>query len=150
MWVFRYFRFVRWQRAGKRLSIRSLLMLPIVVPILIVQVALISVMFAVMMFIAMATPKALDLVARAIADAKSSGEIDKPFLHVRGGVVRQAGSTTGFRSRYGGDRSSDVDWRRRLNKPRSVRTGNPAHRSQTTGGHHGKYKTHPSGSLRRY
>lgn len=138
MWVFRYFRFVRWWREGKRLSMQSILLLPITVPILITQVTLIGIVLAVLFYIAVNMSDALDLIGRAVADAQSSAEIDEPFLFVKGGEFRQAGDRRrGSTARFAEPRSGD-DLRHRLDELRSMRIGNPTHRTPRNGGQYGK------------
>ncbi len=138
MWVFRYFRFVRWWRDGKRLSMRSVLLLPITVPILITQVTLIGIVLAVLFYIAVNLSDAFDLIGRAVADAQSSDEVDEPFLFVKGGEFRQAGDQRrGSTARLAEPKSGD-DLRHRLDELRSTRTGIPARRSRNLGGQYGK------------
>ena len=138
MWVFRYFRFVRLWREGKRLSMRSLLLLPITVPVLIVQFTLIGIILAVMLYIMASASEAFDLIGRAVADAQSSDEIDEPLLFVKGGEFRHTGyRQKGFFIRPGGSLSSD-DLRRRLDELRSNDPGGPGRRSRNKGGQHGQ------------
>ena len=129
MWVFRYFRFVRLWRDGQRLSTKTVLLLPIIVPVLIVQVALIGFVLAVMFFIAVSASSAFDLIGRAVEAARSHDQIDEPFLTVKGGGFRQAGyEQEGSLIRPGGSLSSD-DMRHRLDELRSTDPGGPGRRS---------------------
>ena len=129
MWVFRYFRFVRLWRDGKRLSTKTFLLLPIIVPVLIVQVALIGFVLAVLIFIAVSASSAFDLIGRAVEAARSHDRIDEPLLNVKGGGFRQ----TGYQQkdsliRPGGSLSSG-DIRRRLDELRSTDPGKPGRRA---------------------
>lgn len=138
MWVFRYFRFVRLWREGKRLSMRSLLLLPITVPVLIVQFMLIGIVLAVLLYIAVSASEAFDLIGRAVADAQSSDEIDELLFFVEGGEFRQTGyRQKGSLIRPGGSLSSG-DLHRRLDELRSTDPGGPGRRSLNKGGQHGQ------------
>ena len=138
MWVFRYFRFVRLWPEGERLSMFTFLMLLIKVPILIAQIALLVMVFAVLCYIAANTSGALYLIGRAIADARSSAKIDDSFLFVKGGEFRQAGDwRRGSKARFA-EPKSGADLRRRLDELRSMRIGNPTHRTPHNGGQYGK------------
>ena len=140
MWIFRYARFIRVNQGGKRWSARSLLLLPIVIPILIAQVVVIGFVVIVLLFITISIPRTFGEIARAFRAASSSGKADSPSKFVKGGEVRQTGYHKKISAtRYGASTRSD-DLRRRLNELRSMRTGNPAHRLQHLGSQYGKHK----------
>ena len=137
MWVFRYTRFVRLKGDGERWTAKFICLFLIRLPIWIAQIGLITFVISALLVIAVCTPRAIQLVLRAIQSAQESGPSDRRPLRVRGGV-RQEGFLFDDSKARTGEWKKDDDMRRRLDELRSTGTGDPARRSLYLGGQNGK------------
>ena len=131
-------RFTRYWQERDLWTIRSNLLLPVLIPVILVKVLLLGTVATVIWNWLQAMPSALEHVSRAVRVAETSVPNVHRSTQLKGGEFWQTGfEVKGSLIRPGGSLSSD-DLRRRLNELRSTKSGGPVRRSLNGESQYGK------------
>lgn len=139
MRLFTHSRFIRLGQDGDRWSVRSVLLLPIMIPVYLTQIVLIGGLVLLIILVMADFTSAIGQVTRVFREAMTNGLTDRDnSTRMKGGEFRQTGDRRkGFLIRHGGSLSND-DLRCRLYELRTTGSGRTACRARNGGSQYGK------------
>lgn len=127
----KYSWFDHWWQITDSWSVGRVILLPFVTPILFTKLAIYLLLFALVVYEAMAFFSAMKIVVRVFQEAEAHGQTDQSSNQAKGG--ERQGNTKGFLIRPGGSLNSD-DLRRRLYELRASDKDEESRRAPKIGG----------------